>query len=121
MQIHLLPELPTVGGYEKITTAFAVFSRHAIAYPVASPTAVNTAKDTFGNLTEHAYILMELITDKDSVLFSNVVHEVADVLGIKIRYATTKRSQKIRVLERKHATMKTSLKSSSGEFCKQWH
>ena len=44
MQIDLLPELPPSGRYENIITAIDVFSRYAFAYPVSSPTAVNTAK-----------------------------------------------------------------------------
>ena len=62
-----------------------------------------------------------MITDKGSVFISNVIHEIADVLGITIRRATTKHAQTIGVSERTHATINTSLKMFSGEFRKQWH
>ena len=62
-----------------------------------------------------------MITDQDSVFVSNVIHEIADVLGIRHRQAITKHRQTIGVLERTEATMKTSLKMSSEEFRKQWH
>ena len=121
MQIDLLPELPPSGGYENIITAIDVFSRYAFAYPVSNPTAVNTAKVIIDILTSHAYLPSLIITDKGSVFVSQVIHEVAEILGINLKHATTKHAQTIGVLERAHATIKTSLKMASAEYRKQWH
>ena len=121
MQIDLLPELPPSGGYEKIITAIDVFSRYAFAYPVSNPTAVNTAKVIIDIMTRHAYLPTLIITDKGSVFVSQVIYEVAEILGINLKHATTKHAQTIGVLERAHATIKTSLKMASGEYRKQWH
>ena len=121
MQIDLLPELPPSGGYENIITAIDVFSRYAFAYPVSNPTAVNTAKVIIDITTRHAYLPTLNITDKGSVFVSQVIHEVAEILGINLKHATTKHAQTIGVLERAHATIKTSLKMASGEYRKQWH
>ena len=119
MQIDLLPELPPSGGYENIITAIDVFSRYAFAYPVSNPTAVNTAKVIIDIMTRHAYLPTLNITDKRSVFVSQVIHEVAEILGINLKHATTKHAQTIGVLERAHATIKTSLKMASGEYRKQ--
>ena len=121
MQIDLLPELPPSGGYENIITAIDVFSRYAFAYPVSNPTAVSTAKVIIDIVTRHAYLLTLIITDKGSVFISQVIQEVAEILGINLKHATTKHAQTIGVLERAHATIKTSLKMASGEYRKQWH
>ena len=121
MQINLLPELPPSGGYEIIITAINVFSRYAFAYPVSNPTAVNTAKVIIDIMTRHAYLPTLIITDKGSVFVFQVIHEVAEILGIKLKHATTKHAQTIGVLERTHATIKTSLKIAPGEYRKQWH
>ena len=121
MQIDLLPELPPSGGYENIITAIDVFSRYAFAYPVSNPTAVNTAKVIIDIMTRHAYLPTLIITDKGSVFVSQVTHEVAEILGINLKHATTKHAQTIGVLDRAHATIKTSLKMASGEYRKQWH
>ena len=121
MQIDLLPELPPSGGYENIITAKDVISRYAFAYPVSNPTAVDTAKVIIDIMTRHAYLPTLIITDKGSVFVSQVIHEVAEILGIKLIHATTKHAQTIGVLERAHATIKTSLKMASGEYRKQWH
>ena len=110
MQIDLLRELPPIGGYENIITAIDVFSRYAFAYPVSNPTAVNTAKVILDIMTRHAYLPTLIITDKGSVFVSQVIHEVAEILGINLKHATTKHAQTIGVLERAHATIKTSLK-----------
>ena len=121
MQIDLLPEFPPSGGYENIITAIDVFPRYAFAYPVSNPTAVNTAKVIIDIMTRHAYLPTLIITDKGSVFVSQVIHEVAEILGIYLKHATTKHAQTIGVLERAHATIKTSLKMASGEYRKQWH
>ena len=121
MQIDFLPELPPSGGYENIIAAIDVFSRYAFAYPVSNPTAVNTAKFIIDIMTRHAYLPTLIITDKGSVSVSQVIHEVAEILGINLKHATTKHAQTIGVLERARTTIKTSLKMASGEYRKQWH
>ena len=121
MQIDLLPELPPIVGYENIITAIDVISRSAFAYPVSNPTGVNTAKVILHIMTRHAYVPTIIITDKRSVLVSQVRHELAEILGISLKHASTKHAKIIRVLERAHATIKTSFKMASGECRKQWH
>ena len=58
--------------------------------------------------------------DKGSVFDSQVTHEVAEILGINLKHAATKHAETIGVLERAHATIKTSLKKASAEYRKQW-
>ena len=72
-------------------------------------------------MIRHAYLPTLIITDKGSVFVSQVIHEVAEILGIKLRHATTKHAQTIGVPERALATIKTSSKMASGEYRKQWH
>ena len=121
MQIDLFPEIPPSGGYESIITAIVVYSRYAFAYPFSNPTALNTAKVMIDIMTRHAYLPTLFITDKGGVFVSQVIHEVAEILGIILKHATSKHAQTIGVLERAHATIKTSLKMASGEYKKQWH
>ena len=121
MQIDLLPELPPGGGYENIITAVDVFSRNTFAYPVFNHTAVNTTKVIIDLTTRHAYSPTLIMPDKGSVFVSQVIQEVAEILGLNLKHATTKHGQTIAVLERAHATIKTSLKLASGEYRKQWH
>ena len=114
MQIDLLPNLPPSGGYENIITALNVFSRHLFAYPVSDASAANTAKDIIEIMTKHTYLPTTLITDKGSAFTSKLVAEIAQILGIQIRCATTKHPQTIGKLEGTHASLKTNLKMASG-------
>ena len=70
-------------------------------------------------MTRYAYLPTLIITDKGSVFFSQVIDEVAEILGINVKHTTTEHAQTIGVLERAYATMKIS--SQSGEYKKQWH
>ena len=72
-------------------------------------------------MTRHAYLPTLIITDKGSVFVTQVIHEVAEILGINLKHAATKHAQTIGVLERAHATINTFLKMASGEYRKQWH
>ena len=121
VQIDLFPEIPTSGIYENIITAIDVFSRYAFAYPVCNPTAVNTAKVMIAIMTRHAYLPRLILTDKGIVFVSQIVHEVAKILGIYSKHAIIEHAQTIGVLERAHATINGSLKRASSEYKKQWH
>ena len=79
MQINLLPELSPSGGYENIIRALDVFSRCAYACKVSNPTAANTAKVIIDIMTKRAHLPTVLITDKNSVFISNVLHEISHV------------------------------------------
>ena len=72
-------------------------------------------------MTRHAYFPTLIITDRGSVFVSQGIHEVAEIMGINLKHATTKHAQTIGVLERAHATIKTFLKMASGKYRKQWH
>ena len=66
-------------------------------------------------MIRHAYLPTLFITEKGSVFLAQVIHKVAKTFGINLKHATTKHAQTIGVLERAHATIKTSLKMASGE------
>ena len=121
MQIDLLPNLPTSGGYQTVMTAIDVFSRYLFAYPLIEATAANVAKVIIDIMTKHSYLPTTLITDKGSAFTSKILEEITEILGITLKCATTKHSQTIGKLERTHASLKTNLKMASGEYRRQWH
>ena len=79
-----------------------VFSRYLCAYPVTDASATNTAKVIFDIMTEHTYLPTTLSTDKGTAFTSKLVTEIAQILGIQVKCATTKHPQTIGKLERKH-------------------
>ena len=72
-------------------------------------------------MTKHAYLPTTLISDKGTAFTSHVIKEVAGVLGITLKHATTKHAQTIGLLERSHASIKQSLKIETGERRSLWH
>ena len=72
-------------------------------------------------MTEYAYLLTTLISDKNSAFVSHVLKQVAGVLGIRLKHATTKLAQIIRLLEQSHASIKQTLKIETGERRTVWH
>ena len=106
MQIDLLPNLQTSGGYQTVMTAIDVFSRHIVAYPLIEATAANVAKVIIDIMTKHSYLPTTVITDKGSAFTSKILEEITEILGITLRCATTKHPQTIGKLERTHASLK---------------
>ena len=121
MQIVLVPGLPPSGGYENIVTAIDVFSRYLFAYPTANQNAKTVAKVIINIMTKHAYLPTTLISGKSTAFTSTVIKEVAGVLGITLKHATTKHAQTIGLLERSHASIKQALKIETGERRSLWH
>ena len=121
MQIDLVRRLPPSGGYEKIVTAMDVFLRYLFAYPTSNQDPTTIAKVIINIMTKHAYLPTTFIWDEGTAFTSQVVKEVAGVLGITLKHATTKHAQTIGLLERSHASIKQSLKIETGERRSLWH
>ena len=121
MQINLLPEVPPTGGYENIIAAYHVFSRYAFAYPSSNRTAVDTAKVIIDIMKRNVYLPTLIINDKGSVFVTQIIYEVAETQGLNLKHAITNYGQTIGVLERVHATIKTVLQMTSGDYRKHWH
>ena len=121
MQIDLVAELPPSDGYENNVTAMVVFSRFLFSYPTSNQDAKTIAKVLINIMTKHAYLPTTLISDKGTAFMSHVIKEVAGVLGITLKHATTKHAQTIGLLERSHASIKQALKIETGEWRPLWH
>ena len=121
MKIDLVPGLPPSGGYENIVTAMDVFSRYLFAYSTSMQDTTTIAKVIINIITKHAYLPTTLISDKGTAFTSHVIKEVAGVLGITLKHATTKHAQTIGLLERSNASIKQSLKILIGERKSLWH
>ena len=119
MQVDLVPQLPPSGGYENIVTAMDVISRYLLAYPTSNQVVKTIAKVLINIMTKHAYLPTTLTSDKGTAFLSHVIKEVAGVLGIALKHATTKNAQTIGLLERTHESIKQALKlrQASGDHC----
>ena len=99
MQRDLVPELPPSGGYENILTAMDVFSRYLFAYSISSQDTKTIARVIMNIKTKQAYLPTTIFSDRGSVFMSQVIKEVAEVLGITLKDITTKHAQTIGMLE----------------------
>ena len=72
-------------------------------------------------MTKHAYITTTLIFDRGPAFMSHVIKEVAGVIVIALKQATTNHAQTIRMVERSHASIKQALKIETGERRSLWH
>ena len=72
-------------------------------------------------MTEHAYLPTTLISHKGTAFTSHVIEEVAGILGITLKHATTKHAQTSGLLERSHPSIKQALKNGTGERRSLWH
>ena len=121
MQIDLVPDLPPSGGFENIVTAMDVFSRYLFAYPTSNQDAKTNSKVVVEIMTKHAYLPTTFISDKGTAFMSHVIKEVAGVLSITPKHATTKHAQTIGLLEGSHTLTKQALKIETGEWKSLWH
>ena len=121
LQMDIVPFDEPSGGYHAIITAMDVFSRYLFTYNVVRTDASTVARVLVDIMTRHAYLPTTIITDKGTQFMSEVVADATRTLGIQLRHATTKHAQTIGILERCHASLKESLKISTGERRTMWH
>ena len=121
LEVDILPNLPSSNGYKHIVTMMDVFSRYLFAYPTQDMTARTVGRCIIDVMTRHCYLPTVILTDKGSQFRSDVVNQIAQTLDIRINHASTKHAQTIGILERTHASLKTSLKISTGERRSMWH
>ena len=103
MQIDLVPELPPSGGNKNIVTSMDVFFCYLFAYPTSNEDAKTFAKVLTNIMAKHANLPTTLISDKGTAFTSHVIKELAGVLGITLKHATTRHAQTVGLLERSHA------------------
>ena len=72
-------------------------------------------------MTKHAFLPTTLITDKRTAFTSTIIAEFTQILGITFKCATTKNPQTIGKQKRTHASLKTNLKMTCGDYRRQWH
>ena len=72
-------------------------------------------------MTKHDYLPTTLNSDKGTAFMSHVLKEVAGVLGIPLKHATTKHAQTIGLPDRSQASIKQALKIETGEQRSLWH
>ena len=110
LQIDIAGKLPHSGGFSYILTGMDVFTKYMFAQPLTSISAESVAKYRVQWFMRHSYIPLLIITDQGSQLVSKLLHELANVLEMKLEHATVKHAQKIGVVERSHGPRRRYLR-----------
>ena len=71
-------------------------------------------------MTKHAYLPTTIVSDEGSVFMSQLIKELAEVLGITIEHDTIKHALTLGMLERRHAPLEKTLKIKTGERRSMW-
>ena len=110
MQVHIVGKLPEWKGYKYILSAMDVFSKYLFAIPIKHTDASFVARHLTDLFLQHSYIPRSILCDKGSVLTSNLIQELAQMLEIKYENASVKHAQTIGLLERAHGPLKKYLR-----------
>ena len=98
-----------------------VFACYLFAHPTQGMTARTVGRCIINVMTRHWYLPTVILNDKGSQFRSYVVNQIAQTLDIRINHAMTKKhAQTKRILERTHASLKTTLKFLTGERHSMW-
>ena len=70
-----------------------VSSCFLFAYPTSNQDAKSFSTVLKNIKTKHSYLPLTVVSDKDTAFMSHVIKEVAGVLGITLKHATTKHAK----------------------------
>ena len=120
MQIDIIGPFDS-NQYKFVLTAIDVFSKYVFAIPLSKADAPTVAKSLVSIFFRHSYMPYMIIAHLGSVFTSDLMHELASLLEIKLRHATLKRAQSVGVVESSHFSMKRILGLDSNQTSKDWH
>ena len=98
-----------------------VFTKYMFAQPLTSISAETVAKYLVQWFMRRSYIPLLIVTDQGSHFVSKLLHELPNVLEIKLEHATVKHAQTIGVVERSHGPLKRYLRIYENQLQHDWH
>ena len=120
MQIDLVGQF-NAPVYKYALTAIDVFSKYLFAVPLSSISAENVAKALVSIFLKHSYIPKTILADLGTGFTSKLMHELTNMLELKLNHASLKHAQTVGVVERAHSAFKRILKINSTSAWSNWH
>ena len=120
LQIDFMGAYPTT-PYKYVLTAIDVFSKYLLAVPLTTVSASTVASALVCIMFNHSYIPKEVMSGLGTHFVSELLHELTQLLEIKISHASLKHPQTIGVVERSHAALARILKLNSNQTFTNWH
>ena len=103
--------------YKYALSGIGVFSKYLFTVALTSAHAANVAKALLSFFFQHSYIPTTLLSDLGTNCFAKLLHELTDLLKVKLQHASLKHPQTIGVVERSHFALKGILKLNTD---KKW-
>ena len=107
--------------YKYVLTGIDVFSKYLFAVPLTTVNAQKLAHELSSIFFEHSYIPKTIVSDLGTSLVSELMHELASLLEVKIKHASLKHAQSVGVVERAHGALKRILKLNTNHQWSNWH
>ena len=101
-------------------TGIDVFSKYLFAVPLTSISANRVAQELSSIFFQHSYIPHTIFSDLGSNFVSDLMHELSNLLEIRLKHASLKHAQTIGVVERAHGALKRILKLNTNEQWTNW-
>ena len=120
MQIDLVGQF-NAPVYKYALTGIDVFSKYLFAVPLSSISAENVAKALVSIFLKHSYTPKTILADLGTGFTSKLLHELTNMLEIKLNLASLKHAQTVGVVERAHSAFKRILKTNSTSAWSNWH
>ena len=120
MQIDLVGPFQSL-IYKYVLSGIDVFSKYFFAIPLTSAHAGTIAKALVSIFFQHSYIPKTILSDFGTSFVAKLLHELTNLLEIKLQHASLKYPQTIGVVERSHSALKRILKLNTDEKWTTWY
>ena len=120
LQIDLVGPFPAA-PYKYVLSGIDVFSKYLFAVPLVNGSAKAVAIALTSIFFKHSYLPQTITSDLGSNFVSDLMHELSELLEIKLKHATLKHPHSIGLVERSHAALKRILKLNTNEQWSDWY
>ena len=107
--------------YKFVLSGIDVLSKYLFAAPLTNASAESVARELTKMFFVRSYVPKQFLSDLGSVFRSKLIHELTNLLDIKIGHATLKHPQIIGLVERSHGVFKRILKLNTDGQWANWH
>ena len=107
--------------YKYVLSGIDVFSKYLFAIPLTSAHAGTIAKALVSIFFQHSYIPTTILSDLGTSFVAKLLHELTNLLEIKLQLASLKHPQTIGVVERYHSALKRILTLNTDEKWTTWY
>ena len=107
--------------YHYVLTAIDVFTKYIFAVPLTNVRADTIACELTAIFFRHSYIPCTILSNLGTFFVSDLKHELAKLLEVKLKHASVKHPQTVGVVERSHGALKRILNLNTNDQWNDWY